>query len=70
MWEVGKTQKETNFRKDLFGNFYSTSKIMIYNENYQLNGSQLGTDIVELYASLNVSHISVNDSQHFFNWNF
>ena len=39
---------------------------MIYNENYQLDRSQLGTEIVELCASLNVSHISVNDSQHFF----
>ena len=65
MWEVGKTQKQTIFREDLFGNFYSTSKINIYNENYQLDRSQLGTEIVELCASLNVSHISVNDSQHF-----
>ena len=63
---MGKTQKQTNFREDLFGNFYSTSKIMIYNENYQLDRSQLSTEIVDICASLNVAHISVNVSQRFF----
>ena len=61
-----KTQKQTIFTQNLFGNFYSTSKIMILNENYELDRSQLGTEIVELCTSLNVAHISVNVSQCFF----
>ena len=60
-----KTRKQTIFRQDLFGNFYSTSNIIICNETYKLDRSQLGMEILELCASFNDTHISVNVSQCF-----